>query len=160
MNKNASTISKREEEYLEAMYILKNSKGVIRVKDLSKMLGVKPASVVDFLERMARKGLIVYEKRDYIALAEEGEKIATRIYDKHRKIREFLETILLVPKEVADKDACYMEHHISRLTLDRMVKFVEFVKACPRGIPDFLKHFEYFCEHGRYPPDCRYLREG
>ena len=73
-------ISKREEEYLEAMYILHKNKGVIRVKDIAKMMNVKPPSVVDALKKLAEKGLIEYEKYDRILLTDSGREIAEKTY--------------------------------------------------------------------------------
>lgn len=48
-------VSKREEEYLEVMYLLQKNKGVIRVKDIAKILKVKPPSVVDALKNSAKR---------------------------------------------------------------------------------------------------------
>lgn len=73
-------VTKREEEYLETMYILHKNKGVIRVKDIAKALNVRPPSVVDALKKLAEKGLIEYEKYDRILLTEKGRKLPkTRI---------------------------------------------------------------------------------
>lgn len=39
-------VTKREEEYLETMYILHKNKGVIRVKDIAKALNVRPRALL------------------------------------------------------------------------------------------------------------------
>ncbi|MHA1617194.1 MAG: metal-dependent transcriptional regulator [Candidatus Njordarchaeales archaeon] len=118
-------LSKREEEYLEAMYILFLKKKSIRVKDLARLLNVKPASVVDFLKRLKKRGLIAYEKYDMIALTPDGEKIAQEIYERHKIIKRFLIDILGVPEEIAEEDACYIEHGIHEETFSKIAEFVK-----------------------------------
>lgn len=140
--------SKREEEYLEAMYILIKSKGIIRVKDLSRILNVKPASVVEYLDKLASKGLIKYEKYGSIKFTKRGLEIAEEIYKRHLALKEFLTLILGVPKDIAEKDACYIEHGIHDETLDRLVKLVEYFKR-EQKIMDMIKEWRRSIEHNR-----------
>lgn len=140
--------SKREEEYLEAMYILVKNKGVIRVKDLSRILNVKPASVVEYLDKLASKGLVRYEKYGSITLTKEGLEIAEEIYRRHVALKEFLTLILGVPKDIAEKDACYIEHGIHDETLDRLVKLVEYFKR-EQKIMDMIKEWRRSIERSK-----------
>ena len=121
----------REEEYLEAILILEERRGRARVKELSEMLGVKPPSVVEYLEKLVRKGLVDYAKgRGEIRLTKEGRRIAEQVYRKHMLLRKFLEMIG-VPKEIAEEDACKIEHVVSRTTLDRIIALIELLETCP-----------------------------
>ncbi|WP_297499271.1 metal-dependent transcriptional regulator [Thermococcus sp.] len=133
-------ISKREEEYLEAMYILRKNKGVIRVKDIAKLMNVKPPSVVDALKKLAEKGLVEYEKYDRILLTEKGRKIAEDTYSKHVFLTEFFIDILGIPPETAEHDACQFEHYVSEITVQRMKEFAKFIQEqCPYVLKQFLK---------------------
>ena len=133
-------ISKREEEYLEAMYILRKNKGVIRVKDIAKLMNVKPPSVVDALKKLAEKGLVEYEKYDRILLTEKGRKIAEDTYSKHVFLTEFFIDILGIPPETAEQDACQFEHYVSEITVQRMKEFAKFIQEqCPYVLKQFLK---------------------
>ncbi|WP_297506414.1 metal-dependent transcriptional regulator [Thermococcus sp.] len=133
-------ISKREEEYLEAMYILHKNKGVIRVKDIAKLMNVKPPSVVDALKKLAEKGLVEYEKYDRILLTEEGRKVAEETYSKHVFLTEFFIDILGIPPEIAEHDACQFEHYVSEITVQRMKEFAKFIQEqCPYVLKQFLK---------------------
>lgn len=121
----------REEEYLEAILILEERRGKARIKELSEMLGVKPPSVVEYLEKLVKKGLVDYVKgRGEIKLTEEGRKIAEQVYRKHVLLRRFLE-LIGVPKEIAEEDACKIEHVVSQITLDRIIALIEFLETCP-----------------------------
>jgi len=148
---------RRFEDYLEAMYRLQKEKGVVRVRDLARMLRVKPPSVVEQLGKLSRHGFILYEKGEYIRLTEKGERIAKEILKKHEALRRFLRDILMVPEEIADKDACYMEHGLHEITLSRAVKFLEFVDKHfkLKGRMVFLERLKYYYEHGELPDGCK-----
>ncbi|RLE61940.1 MAG: metal-dependent transcriptional regulator [Thermoprotei archaeon] len=133
---------RREEEYLETMYILMKRKKVIRVKDLSKALGIKPPSVIEYLKRLAEKGLIHYEKYEYIFLTDEGLAIAKRVYERHLALREFLSDILMLPNDIAEKDACRMEHVLHDTTLERITRLTDFIKKYSEISPEFLDNLK------------------
>ncbi|AIU69751.1 iron-dependent repressor [Thermococcus eurythermalis] len=138
--KVSKRVSKREEEYLETMYLLHKNKGVIRVKDIAKIMNVKPPSVVDALKKLAEKGLVEYEKYDRILLTEEGERIAKETYSKHLALTKFFVDILGIPEEIAEQDACQFEHYVSEITVERMKEFAKFIQEqCPYVLKQFLK---------------------
>ncbi|MCD6219862.1 metal-dependent transcriptional regulator, partial [Candidatus Calescamantes bacterium] len=61
MVKNVLTISPSLEDYLEGIFILKQKKKIVRVKDLARYLKVKAPSVIDALKKLKEKNLIVHE---------------------------------------------------------------------------------------------------
>jgi DtxR family Mn-dependent transcriptional regulator len=83
-----------------------------------------------------------------------GEHIAKDIYRRHVICRDFLTNILNIDSKTADKDACRMEHAVSPVTLEKLVKFMEFVKACPRGGPDWLQYFHEYRQNGSVDGEC------
>ena len=147
---------KRFEDYLEAMYRLQEKGKMARVRDLARMLKVKPSTVVEQLRKLSQQGLILYEKREYIRLTEEGERIAKEFLEKHEALRKFLRDILMVPEDVAEKDACYIEHDIHEITLSRIKKFLEFIDKHLKlkGKMVFLERLKYYYEHEELPEEC------
>ncbi|WFO75108.1 metal-dependent transcriptional regulator [Desulfurococcaceae archaeon MEX13E-LK6-19] len=139
---------KRFEDYLEAIYLLEKEKGVARVRDLSRLLGVKPSTVVEHLEKLSREGLVVYEKREYIRLTEKGMELAKQIYEYHKVVRRFLKEILMLPEEIAEKDACYIEHGIHKDTIIRLKLFLEYFDKHFKEKEKFLEELkQYYTEH-------------
>jgi len=133
-------VSKREEEYLETMYILHKNKGVIRVKDIARMMRVKPPSVVDALKKLSEKGLVEYEKYDRILLTDAGRDIAESTYSKHILLTQFFIDILGIPPEIAEQDACQFEHYVHEITVQRIREFAKFIQEqCPYVLKQFLK---------------------
>lgn len=126
--------SRREEEYLEALYVLWKRDETIRVKVLAEMLNVKPPSIVEYLNKLARKGLVKYVKHGAITLTDEGARLAEAIYKRHEALKEFLMTLLKLPEDIAEDDACSMEHELHDLTVNRIVKLMDFFKENPQAL--------------------------
>jgi DtxR family Mn-dependent transcriptional regulator len=118
-------LTKSREDYLEAICEICEEEKVARVTDLASHMGVSLASVNYALKVLKEKGLIKHKKYGYIELTEKGNEIGQAIYRKHKLIRSFLIRILDVDKNVADKDACGIEHVISEETCDKMNSYLE-----------------------------------
>ncbi len=142
-------LSRRTEDYLEAIYNLSKDRGYTRVKEISKYLGVKPASVSEMLSKLAERGFVVYEKRLFVTLTEEGKRVAECVRERREILVKFLIT-LGVPEKIAEEDACIMEHVLHRETITQLKKFVKFVEESPAD-PMWLNHFKEYCESGIHP---------
>ena len=116
-------IQQSAEDYLETMLILEEKYGYIRSIDIAKHLGVTKPSVSYAVKRLKESGYINMEANGPITLAPPGRKIATRIYDRHKALRAFLE-LLGVDPETAEDDAYKIEHVISHDTYVAICKHV------------------------------------
>ncbi|HEY4695774.1 MAG TPA: metal-dependent transcriptional regulator [Candidatus Hydromicrobium sp.] len=139
------------EDYLEAIYVISLTNKVIRVKEIAKFLDVKTPSVVDAIGKLTEKRLVIHEKYGYLELTDEGYKLARNVNDKHEKVHKFLNEILGVSDSISKKDACNIEHYISKEAMDKMIKFTRFVDTSPDGYPEWLKHFNYYARYGKHP---------
>lgn len=142
------------EDYLKAIYNLSKEKKAVRVKDIAKKLSVKMPSVTSMLKTLGEKGMIDYEKYEYLELNVKGLHIAKEIDRRHYTIKKFLIDILKVPDYQADEDACKMEHAVSNATIDRIIHFMEFVKSCPRVGDDWLDLFDKYRKTGKTDNEC------
>lgn len=115
------------EDYLEAVAMLKEQGGLITVTALSEFMGVKKPSVIWALRKLVNAGLAVHERYSDISLTPEGAKAAAAVYRRHRALFSFLKDILKVDPIIAEQDACKMEHALSRDSISRLEKFIEFV---------------------------------
>ncbi len=142
-------LSRKAEDYLEAIYNITERKGYARIKDIASELQITPPSVTEMMGKLAKKGLVYYEKYSAVRLTEKGREIARTIKTRHDTFTTFLE-IILVPNRIAEKDACELEHHLNSKTIEQFSKFVEFVQDAPL-YPKWLNHFKEFCETGVHP---------
>ena len=150
---NSIELSESMEDYIEAISHLEDRLKVVRVKNIAKALKVKMPSVSSALGVLAGKGLVKYEKYDYVELTPVGQEVAYRMRRRHENLKKFLEKILCVDEKNAEKDSCGMEHHISRDSINNIVKFMEFLEQCPQGENNCLKNFQDYLKTDK-APDC------
>ena len=142
MTVNTQKITRSAEDYLEAMYSLEKEQGSIRVKDVAQSLGVKPPSVVEAVKKLSKMNMVSYERYGTIKLKDEGLKVAEIVSCRHQLIKDFL-TLLGLDEEIAEKDACSMEHVMDVSTIYKLRKFVEFVDSYPDAQEFFEKFRQY-----------------
>ncbi len=150
-------LSQKAEDDLEAILIIVEEKGYARPRDIAKKLGVKPPSVTEMLLKLSESGYVEYEKYGEAVLTAQGMAEASKVKKRH-EIFEKLLKMLLVPGEIAEKDACILEHNLHHKTNEQISKFVEFVGLF-RGGPVFLKHFKAYSEGGKIPKKCKKMRK-
>lgn len=117
-------IHKASEDYLEAMLILKQKKGYVRSIDVSRKLNVTKPSVSYATKRLRENGCIYFNEDGFIEFTDEGMKIAQKIYNRHKKLSQFLK-MLGVDEDIADADACKIEHDISNDSFNALCEHVE-----------------------------------
>lgn len=112
------------ENYLETILMLKAAKGNVRSIDVANELGYSKPSVSVAMKRLREKGQIVVEESGNIELTDAGRAIAEKIYERHTLLTTLLEDIGVSP-EVAEEDACRVEHYISDETFARIKEHVK-----------------------------------
>jgi len=138
-------LSANMEDYLETIYHIVSEKKAARAKDIAVRMAVNSASVTGALRLLAEKGHINYAPYDVITLTPGGETLARDIVRRHEILKDFFTKVLDVDDQVAEDNACRMEHAVSPLIIDRLVRFVEFVQVCPRGGEEWISGFRQFC---------------
>ncbi len=127
--RNGSDVGKSAEDYLESMVILKEKNGYIRSVDIAEYLGVTKPSVSNAMKRLREENYIEMNRSGFITLTEKGMEIADKIYTRHKKLTDFF-TALGVDPQVAEDDACKIEHDISDETFDAICNHIDkFSKA-------------------------------
>ncbi len=117
-------ILRASEDYLETMLMMQERHGFIRSTDIASELGVTKPSVSYATKRLRENGYITMDESGLITLTESGMEIASRIYDRHKRLTEFL-IKLGVDEKTAREDACRMEHDISEASFDALCRHVD-----------------------------------
>ena len=138
-------LSASMEDYLETIYHIVSEKKAARAKDIAVRMSVNSASVTGALRLLAEKGHINYAPYDVITLTPSGETLARDIVRRHEILKDFFTKVLDVDEHIAEDNACRMEHAVSPVIIDRLVRFVEFVQICPRGGEEWISGFRQFC---------------
>lgn len=123
-------MSKSLEDYIEAIVMLGGTtEKAIRPSDIARKLGVSKPSVGKALSTLRERGLIDQPYYGEATLTEDGYQYGMAMFMRHRYLTAFLEQELMIPSDVAEEEACLMEHAISD---DSFEKWVAFIKS--RGI--------------------------
>ena len=107
------------ENYLEAILMLSEKLPVVRAVDIANELDFKKSSVSIAMKNLREKKYITVTDAGYIYLTEEGREIAERIYERHTVLKDFFIS-LGVDAEVAQEDACRIEHFISNESFEAL----------------------------------------
>ncbi|MGN9165974.1 metal-dependent transcriptional regulator [Tissierellaceae bacterium HCP3S3_D8] len=113
------------EMYLETILVLKKRNGQVRSIDIAKELDFSKPSVSRAVGILKENGYILVDDNGYIDLTEKGKKKAKDIYEKHIVLTTFLTDIIQVSPEIAEEDACRIEHVISNETFEMLKRFLE-----------------------------------
>ena len=116
-------MTESSENYLETILILSQNQPVVRAVNLAKHLDVKPSSVSVAVHQLQEAGYILISEEGFLSLTDEGREIAEKIYERHKNISQWLESIG-VPTDIAVKDACRIEHVISAESFEAIKKFI------------------------------------
>jgi len=142
------TLTPSLEDYLEAIWTICLREKVARVKDIARCLGVTTPSVVSALNILAEKGLIKHESYGYIELTAQGELKAKEVDENHKLLFTLLNEIFGINAEIASKDACKIEHYLSKETIKRIEQFIQFLEEHQEEKTLFTSRFKEFIEKG------------
>ncbi len=123
----ADSLSATMEDYVEAIYCLAADGGTCRASQLAESIGVKRPTVTKALKRLHHLALISHAPYEAVTLTQKGRALAQRQVRTHRVLVRFLTEILQLPEQLAEHDACLIEHAISPETVERLVEFVDLI---------------------------------
>ena len=112
------------EDYLEAVLVLQKQKGMVRSVDMARHMGVSKPSVCHAVATLKNGGFLTMDDGFFLHLTNIGREVAEQIYEKHRFFTERL-IAAGVDSEIAEADACRIEHVISEESFRRLKAVAE-----------------------------------
>ena len=112
-------IHESAEDYLERILMLRLKNGTVRSIDIVRDLEYSKPSVSIAMKRLRENGYIQMDADGLITLLPPGEEIASRIYDRHQLLTQFLVQLGVSPENAA-ADACKIEHNISEESYEKI----------------------------------------
>ena len=123
------------QDYLKAIYELRDAHGRVTTSSLAQRLGVAPASATVMVKRLAAGGLVQHAPYHGVALAPEGERVALEMIRHHRLVERFLVDVLDVPWDEVHAEAERWEHVLSEELEDRIDRALDCPTPDPHGSP-------------------------
>ena len=107
------------ENYLEAILMIREEKGMVRAIDVVNHLGFSKPSVSVAMKHLETDDFIRRDKDGFIYLTDSGEEIAEMIFERHNLLTDIFVKIGVDP-ETARDDACKIEHDLSEETFEQI----------------------------------------
>lgn len=117
-------IEESKEDYLETILILYNRNGSVRSVDIAAELDFSKPSVSVAMKKLRQDECISVDENGLITLTDRGRTLAELIYKRHLLFSEWLIS-LGVSENVAQQDACRIEHVISTESFAAIKKYIE-----------------------------------
>lgn len=96
---------------------------VVRSIDIAEQIGYKKPSISRAVGLLKNGGYISVDNSGHITLTDSGLEIASKIYERHTILTEYL-VMLGVDEKTAAEDACKIEHDISDTSFNAIKKHV------------------------------------
>lgn len=117
-------LGQSSEDYLETVLELEQLHGVVRSIDIAKKLGVSRPSVNKAINNLKEAGMVTQQSYGDIRLTVIGRETAQEIIYRHTLIKKFLITVLHLDPDIAETDACKIEHILSPQTIESLENFI------------------------------------
>ena len=118
------SLLKSGEDYLEAILMLSKKRSKVHAIHIVNMLNYSKPSVSIALKKLREEGYIEIDSDSHIHLTESGLKVASTIYERHQVLTQIL-TEIGVPADIAEEDACKIEHDLSPITFQKIKEYIK-----------------------------------
>ncbi len=125
MQMEKESIYESGEDYLECILRLSKRQGSVKSIDVATAMNYSKPSISRAMKILQEKGFIYMDEKKFIHLTDEGLVKAEEVYRRHLLIKEALTSLLGVTPQVAEEDACRIEHIISQETVNKLADKVE-----------------------------------
>lgn len=114
-------LNTKNQNLLEAIYEIEALNGKARLTDVAAKLEFSKSRANQEVKKLKSMGLVIEGKYGPLQLTELGKFEAEKVVFTHQLIKTFLISILNVEENIAEKDACAIEHSISEETIQAIV---------------------------------------
>ncbi len=123
------------EDYLKAIYKLRENAEAASTNAIADRMGVSAASVTNMMKRLSETGLVEHRPYQAITLTDAGRKIALEIIRHHRLLEVYMAEALGFTWDQVDAEAERLEHVISEEFEDKIDAMLGYPTTDPHGSP-------------------------
>jgi DtxR family transcriptional regulator, iron-dependent repressor len=126
-----------EEEYLQILYWLQEAGLQMTGANIARAMQVSAPTVHEMIGRLEEDGYVTRAGDKSLSFTDSGEEHAAQIVRRHRLIERFLTDVFDIPWDQVHEEAERLEHWMSPVVEERMLKAIGDAKTCPHGHPIF-----------------------
>jgi DtxR family transcriptional regulator, iron-dependent repressor len=135
MSQDHATVA--EEEYLQIIYWLQEAGLPITGANIARAMQVSAPTVHEMIGRLEEDGYVTRAEDKSLSFTSSGREHAAQIVRRHRLIERFLTDVFDIPWDQVHEEAEKLEHWMSPVVEERMLKAIGDAKTCPHGHPIF-----------------------
>lgn len=128
-----TTTASTHQEYLEALYEMREEGIPTQQARLAEWLGVTPSSVSEAIKRLRAHGLIEEGTQRHLEFTDAGHAAAVTLVRRHRLAERFLVEVVGLPWHLAHEEATEWGHVISEQVEQRFVAVLGDPPTCVHG---------------------------
>lgn len=117
-------ISKSQEEYVKAMYLLNRQNGEIRVTDIANKMNISKASVNKAVKKLKEEGMVEYEAYGDIKLTKSGIELAQKLLEAYDIGILFFRDVLGLDESEAINNSESFKTAISDEAFNKLARYV------------------------------------
>jgi DtxR family Mn-dependent transcriptional regulator len=126
-----------EEEYLQIMFWLLEAGLPITAANIARAMQVSAPTVHEMIGRLEADGYVTRDADKSLEFTDSGRDHAANIVRRHRLIERFLTDVFDIPWDQVHEEAERLEHWMSPVVEERMIKAIGDATTCPHGHPIF-----------------------
>jgi DtxR family transcriptional regulator, Mn-dependent transcriptional regulator len=126
-----------EEEYLQIIYWLQEAGLPMTGANIARAMQVSAPTVHEMIGRLEADGYVTRAADKSLSFTESGREQASQIVRRHRLIERFLTDVFDIPWDQVHEEAERLEHWMSPVVEERMLRAIGDAKTCPHGHPIF-----------------------
>jgi DtxR family transcriptional regulator, Mn-dependent transcriptional regulator len=126
-----------EEEYLQIIYWLQEAGLPMTGANIARAMQVSAPTVHEMIGRLEDDGYVTRAEDKSLGFTKTGREHASQIVRRHRLIERFLTDVFDIPWDQVHEEAEKLEHWMSPVVEERMLRAIGDVKTCPHGHPIF-----------------------
>src|ERR671925_1030732 len=135
MSQEQATVA--EEEYLQIIYWLQEAGLPITGANIARAMQVSAPTVHEMIGRLEADGYVTRSTDKSLEFTASGQEHAAGIVRRHRLIERFLTDVFDIPWDQVHEEAERLEHWMSPVVEERMLRAIGDSKTCPHGHPIF-----------------------
>ncbi|MGH2762238.1 MAG: metal-dependent transcriptional regulator [Thermoleophilaceae bacterium] len=135
MSHDQATVA--EEEYLQIIYWLQEAGLPITGANIARAMQVSAPTVHEMIGRLESDGYVTRGADKHLEFTDSGREHAAQIVRRHRLIERFLTDVFDIPWDQVHEEAERLEHWMSPVVEERMLRAIGDAKTCPHGHPIF-----------------------
>jgi DtxR family Mn-dependent transcriptional regulator len=126
-------LTRAQQDYLKALYLLRGDDRPVPTRDLAQRLGISSPSVSEMVTRLTAQGLVEHDRYRGQQLTGEGRRVALELVRHHRLLEMFLVRVLGYSWDEVHEEAERLEHVISERMEQRIFELLGRPELDPHG---------------------------